>query len=177
MLPQDRNGNQGATIIRLPRPSFGQDDRISAEPRQLLDQVRDSLRSRHYSARTEKAYVGWIRRFILFHGKRHPEKLAEEEIGAYLTSLAEARVSSSTQNQALAALLFLYQQVLGRELAWLGNLVHAKRPHHVPVVLGRQEVRSLLVHLDGTPWLVGALLYGGGLRLLEALRLRVKDLA
>ena len=103
--------------------------------------------------------------------------MGEAEIGGYLSSLAtEVKVSASTQNQALAALLFLYQQVLGRELAWLGNLVHAKRPRHVPVVLGRQEVRDLLARLDGSPWLVCALLYGAGLRLLEALRLRVKDL-
>jgi integron integrase len=112
----------------------------------------------------------------LFHGKRHPESMAEAEIGAYLSSLAEAKVSSSTQNQALAALLFLYQQVLGRELQWLGNLVHAKRPKHVPVVLGREEVRNLLARLDGPVWLVCAVLYGAGLRLLEALHLRVKDI-
>jgi integron integrase len=102
--------------------------------------------------------------------------MAEPEIGAYLSSLAEAKVSSSTQNQALAALLFLYQQVLGRELQWLGNLVHAKRPKHVPVVLGREEARSLLARLDGPVWLVCAVLYGAGLRLLEALHLRVKDI-
>jgi integron integrase len=150
---------------------------MPAKPPRLLDQVRESLRARHYSARTEKAYIGWIRRFILFHGKRHPETMAEAEIGAYLSSLAsEAEVSASTQNQALAGLLFLYQQVLGRELQWLGNLVHAKRPAHVPVVLGREEARSLLARLDGPVWLVCALLYGGGLRLLEALQLRVKDI-
>jgi site-specific recombinase XerD len=102
------------------------------EPPRLLDQVRESLRARHYSPRTEKAYVAWIRRFIIFHGKRHPETLAEPEIGAFLSSLAEADVSSSTQNQALAALLFLYQQVLQRELAWLGNLVHANGPSTSP---------------------------------------------
>jgi integron integrase len=176
MEPHVRNSDQVATIIRLVRPASGQTGEIPAKPPRLLDQVRQSLRARHYSARTEKAYVAWIRRFILFHGKRHPESMAEPEIGAYLSSLAEAKVSSSTQNQALAALLFLYQQVLGRELQWLGNLVHAKRPKHVPVVLGREEVRLVLARLDGSPWLVSALLYGGGLRLLEALRLRVKDL-
>ena len=171
-----RNSSRSATIIPLVRPNLGQTSGIPATPPRLLDQVRASLRARHYSVRTEKAYVGWIRRFILFHGKRHPESMAEVEIGAYLSSLAEAKVSSSTQNQALAALLFLYQQVLGRELEWLGNLVHAKRPKHVPVVLGRNEVRLVLAQFDGSPWLVSALLYGGGLRLLEALRLRVKDL-
>ena len=203
MQPRVRDGSQGATIIPLvemgtlggfpnppamlrgrqsrpaphaTRPNPGQPAEIPADPPHLLDRVREGLRARHYSARTEKAYVAWIRRFILFHGKRHPESMAEVEIGAYLSSLAEAKVSSSTQNQALAALLFLYQQVLGRELEWLGNLVHAKRPKHVPVVLGRNEVRLVLAQFDGSPWLVSALLYGGGLRLLEALRLRVKDL-
>ena len=171
-----RNSSQSAKIIPLLRPNSGQVTGIPAKPPRLLEQVRESLRTRHYSPRTEKAYVGWIRRFILFHGKRHPETMAEAEIGAYLSSLAEAKVSSSTQNQALAALLFLYQQVLGRELAWLGSLVHAKRPKHVPVVLGRPEVPLVLDRLDGIPWLVCAFLYGSGLRLLEALQLRVKDL-
>ena len=176
MQPRVRNESQSAAIIRLVRPDSGQPAELPAPPPRLLDQVRASLRARHYSPRTEKAYVGWIRRFILFHGKRHPESMAEPEIGAYLSSLAEAKVSSSTQNQALAALLFLYQQVLGRELQWLGNLVHAKRPKHVPVVLGREEARSLLARLDGPVWLVCAILYGAGLRLLEALHLRVKDI-
>jgi integron integrase len=135
------------------------------------------MRARHYSRRTEKAYVGWIRRFIIFHGKRHPDQMGEAEVGAYLSKLAsEDKVSSSTQNQALAALLFLYQQVLERELEWLGGVVHAKRPKLVPVVLTRGEARELLARLRGPVWLVCALLYGGGLRLLEALRLRVKDI-
>jgi integron integrase len=146
-------------------------------PLRLLDRVRAALRTRHYSVRTEKAYVGWIRRFILFHGRRHPDTMGEAEIGGYLSSLAsEAKVSASTQNQALASLLFLYQEVLDRKLEWLGDLVHAKRPARVPVVLGRDEARALLARLDGTVWLVGGLLYGGGLRLLEALQLRVKDI-
>jgi integron integrase len=172
-----RKPGQGATIIPLVRPNLGQPDRVPAKPPRLLDRVREALRARHYSPRTEKAYVAWIRRFILFHGKRHPDTMGEAEIGAFLSSLAtHAKVSASTQNQALAALLFLYQQVLGRELEWLGNLVHAKRPAHVPVVLGCEEARALLAHLEGPVWLVCALLYGGGLRLLEALQLRVKDL-
>jgi len=142
----------------------------------LLERVRVALRTLHYSARTEKAYVGWIRRFIVFHGKRHPETMGEIEIGAFLSSLAtEAKVAASTQNQALAALLFLYQEVLGRELRWMGNLVHAKRPAHVPVVLTPAEAVTLLAGLMGPTALVGSLLYGAGLRLLEALRLRVKD--
>jgi len=175
MDPNNRNSGHGATIIPLVRPDPGQATGIPAKP-PILEQARESLRARHYSGRTEKAYLGWIHRFILFHGSRQTEAMGEAEISAYLTSLAEEKVSSSTQNQALAALLFLYQQVLGRELTWLGNLVHAKRPKHVPVVLGRQEVRLVLTGLDGIPWLVCALLYGGGLRLLEALCLRVKDL-
>jgi integron integrase len=143
----------------------------------LLETVREVLRTRRYSVRTEKSYIGWNRRFILFHGKRHPETMAELEIGAYLSHLAtHARVTASTQNQALAALLFLYQQVLGRELDWLGDLVHAKRPAHLPVVLTRDEARATLAGLDGAPHLVAALLYGAGLRLLEALQLRVKDI-
>jgi integron integrase len=180
MKNSGRNSDQNATIIPLVqplvRPSPGQAAGIPAKPPNLLEQARESLRARHYSGRTEKAYLGWIHRFIRFHGNRHPESMGEAEIGAYLSNLAEDKVSSSTQNQALAALLFLYQQVLERELAWLGNMVHAKRPKQVPVVLGRPEVRLVLDHLDGIPWLVGALLYGSGLRLLEALRLRVKDL-
>src|SRR5450631_1422501 len=181
MEPDTPKDGRCSTIIPplrpSPEPSAAEKPAgLTAKPPRLLDQVRESLRARHYSPRTEKAYVAWIRRFIIFHGKRHPETLAEPEIGAFLSSLAEADVSSSTQNQALAALLFLYQQVLQRELAWLGNLVHAKRPKHVPVVLSREEVRLVLAQIDGIPWLVCALLYGGGLRLLEALRLRVKDL-
>jgi integron integrase len=177
MHPHDRTSSQGATIIPLVRPNSGRPVGNPAGPPRLLDQVRASLRARHYSPRTERAYLGWIRRFILFHGKRHPETMGEAEIGGYLSSLAsEGKVSASTQNQALAALLFLYQQVLGRELAWLGDIVHAKRPKHVPVVLAREEVRGLLAELSGTPWLVCSLLYGGGLRLLETLRLRVKDI-
>jgi integron integrase len=142
----------------------------------LLETVRTALRTRRYSARTEKSYVGWIRRFILFHRKRHPDSMGEPEIGAYLSHLAtHAHVSASTQNQALAALLFLYQEVLGRELEWLGDLVHAKRPVHVPVVLTPDEARALISCLNGASRLVAALLYGAGLRLLEALQLRVKD--
>jgi integron integrase len=164
-------------VIPFPPPVSGHPFRAPATPPRLLDRVRGALRARHYSPRTEKAYVGWIRRFILFHGKRHPETLAEAEIGAFLSSLAsEAKVSASTQNQALAAMLFLYQEVLGRKVEWLGDLVHAKRPGTVPVVLTRDEARALLARLDGPARLVGSLLYGGGLRLLEALQLRVKDI-
>jgi integron integrase len=172
-LRTDPNG----ALIAFRRPETGQpsDNSAGSRPR-LLELVRAALRTRHYSPRTEKAYIGWIRRFILFHGKRHPETMSETEIGAYLSYLAtDAKVSASTQNQALAALLFLYQEILGRKLEWLGDLVHAKRPAHVPVVLTRAEARAVLACLDGAPHLVAALLYGAGMRLLEALQLRVKD--
>jgi integron integrase len=150
---------------------------VTPGPPRLLERVRIALRTRHYSVRTEKAYVAWIRRFILFHGKRHPDTLAEPQIAAFLSNLADpARMSASSQNQALAAILFLYGQVLGRELSWLGDLVHAKRPHRLPVVLTRGECRALLGNLHGPYRIVGGLLYGGGLRLLEALQLRVKDI-
>jgi len=128
------------------------------------------------SPRTEKAYVGWIRQFILFHGKRHPDDMGEPEISAFLTMLAVDRhVSPSTQNQALAALLFLYKDVLDRKVDWLKDVVHAKRPDRVPVVLTRSEVAAVLDRMDGIEKLQVSLLYGGGLRLLEGLRLRVKD--
>jgi len=142
----------------------------------LLDQVRAAIRTRHYSGRTEQAYVGWIRRFILFHGKRHPAEMGAEEVTRFLSSLAvRDNVAASTQNQALAALLFLYQHVLGQELPWLDGLVHAKRPQRLPVVLTRDEVRAVLGELRGTPRLMALLLYGAGLRLLECAELRVKD--
>ncbi|MDB4980421.1 MAG: Integron integrase IntIPac [Myxococcales bacterium] len=142
----------------------------------LLERVSAAIRARHYARRTERAYVGWIRRFILFHGKRHPNELAGPEITEFLTSLAvERHVSASTQNQALAALLFLYKEVLDRDLPWLGPLVHAKRPARLPVVLSRAEVAALLKELGETARLIGCLLYGSGLRLLECLQLRIKD--
>lgn len=128
------------------------------------------------SRRTEAAYVHWIRRFILFHGKRHPDQMGSLEVVAFLSDLAvRRRVSASTQNQALAGILFLYRAVLGREIKGLGDSVRAHRPHSLPVVLARDEVRAVLAHLGDEHRLVATLLYGGGLRLLEALRLRVKD--
>jgi integron integrase len=143
----------------------------------LIPRVRSALRTRHYSRRTEEAYVGWIKRFIFFHGKRHPASMGGEEVNAFLTNLAvEGNVSASTQNQALSALLFLYRDVLDDPLPWLDDLIRAHRPFRVPVVLTPEEVRLLLSHLQGVPRLVAVLLYGGGLRLLECLRLRVKDL-
>jgi integron integrase len=134
------------------------------------------VRQRHYSPRTERAYVHWIRRFILYHGKRHPDDMGEAEITRYLSSLAsDGGVAASTQNQALSALLFLYRVVLARQLDWLEDVVRAKRPVHLPVVLTRREVDEVLSHLHGVNRLVASLLYGSGLRLLEGLRLRVKD--
>jgi integron integrase len=147
-----------------------------ASPR-LLDRVREAVRLRHYSRRTEEAYVGWIRRYILFHGRRHLLELGADEINCFLTDLAvRGNVSASTQNQAFNALLFLYRTVLDVDPGRLEGVVSARRPRRLPVVLTRAEVRAVLDGLDGTPRLVAGLLYGSGLRLLEALRLRVKDL-
>jgi integron integrase len=147
------------------------------QPPRLLDQVRNLIRRKHMSRATEKAYVQWIRRFILFHNKRHPREMGAAEVEAYLSHLAvNRRVSASTQNQALSALLFLYKQVLEFDLPWLENVERATKPKRLPTVLTRDEVDLLLAGLDGSLWLVGNLLYGSGLRLMEALRLRVKDL-
>ncbi|BCS32385.1 integron integrase [Luteitalea sp. TBR-22] len=141
-----------------------------------MEVVRATLRARHYSPRTEDAYVGWIRRFVRFHGWKHPRTLGEPEVTMFLTSLAvQGRVAASTQNQALSALLFLYTGVLGLEFDWLQGLVRARRPARMPVVLTRDEVRQVLAQLQGTEWLIASLLYGGGLRLLECLTLRIKD--
>ena len=145
-------------------------------PPKLLDRLRAALRLRHYSLRTEDAYVQWVRRFILFHGKRHPREMGAAQINQFLTHLAvEGHVSASTQNQAFSALLFLYQQVLEVEPGLIGGVVRAKRPQRLPVVLNRLEVRSVLAALRGVPHLVGLLLSGAGLRLLDGLRLRVHD--
>jgi integron integrase len=146
------------------------------QPPKLLDRVRERIRFKHYSIRTELAYVQWIKRFILYHGKRHPAELGAPELEAFLTHLAvEGQVSASTQNQARSALLFLYKEVLGVELPWLDNVQQAKKPKILPVVLTEEEVRGLLAQLSGVPWLVAVLLYGSGMRLMEALRLRVQD--
>ncbi|GFE79569.1 hypothetical protein GCM10011487_15690 [Steroidobacter agaridevorans] len=143
----------------------------------LLDQVRELIRIRHYSIRTEQAYVQWIKRFILFHDKRHPLELGADEVTAFLSHLAVKRnVAASTQNQALNAILFLYRDVLTCKLPWLDGVQRAKKPQRLPVVLTRDEVRALLAQMQGTTWLMAALVYGGGLRLLECLRLRVKGI-
>lgn len=145
-------------------------------PPRLLDRLREAIRVRHYSIRTEATYVDWCRRFILFHHKRHPLELGPAEVAAFLTHLAVDRsVSPSTQNQAKSALLFMYRVVLGVQLPWLDEIVAAKDRRRLPVVLTPQEVRALLHELSGTMGIVASLLYGTGMRLLEALRLRVKD--
>ncbi|WP_428386033.1 phage integrase N-terminal SAM-like domain-containing protein [Nevskia ramosa] len=145
----------------------------------LLDKVRQQIRVRHYSLRTETAYVNWIRRFILFHGKRHPQEMGAPELSAFLSSLViDRNVSANTQNQALAAILFLYKAVLEIDMPWLADVTRAKKPQRLPTVLTVEEVSRLLAALDGDPTetLVVRLLYGTGMRLLESLRLRVKDL-
>jgi integron integrase len=143
----------------------------------LLDQLRDRIRLKHCSIRTEQAYVDWVRRFVLFHGKRHPAEMGAREVEAFLTHLAvQSNVAASTQNQAKSAILFLYREVLGAELPWLDGVQSAKRPQRLPVVLTEDEVEALLARMSGTAGLVARLLYGSGLRLLEGARLRVKDL-
>ena len=142
----------------------------------LLDRVRREIRARNYSRSTQKSYVSWIRRFILFHGKKHPAEMGKVEITQFLTSLANERnVSASTQNQAFAALLFLYRCVLEQDVGLLQGIVRAKQPIRLPVVLSRREVDAILAQLQGTVWLMSSLMYGSGLRLMECCRLRVKD--
>lgn len=149
---------------------------ISVKPR-LMDQVRDAIRLRHYSIRTEEAYTQWIRRFILFHNKRHPQDMGEVEVESFLTYLAARKnVAAATQGQALSALLFLYRHVLKIELGWLDDIQRAKKPKRLPVVLSREETQKLLNFLHGDKWLICSLLYGSGLRLMEGLRLRVQDI-
>jgi integron integrase len=144
--------------------------------RKLLDQVRDTIRRKHFSIRTEQSYTEWIRRFILFHNKRHPCEMAEAEVTEFLTHLArDGHVAASTQNQALSALLFLYKEVLKQEIGWLEGVQRAKRPARLPVVLTRDEVHQIFGNLHGAHRLMAGLLYGSGLRLMECVRLRVKD--
>jgi len=146
-------------------------------PRKLLDQVRDTIRRKHYSIRTEEAYVPWIKHFILFHDKRHPKEMGVPEVEAFLTHLAiDLNVAASTQNQALNALLFLYREVLHQPLDETIKAARAKRPKRLPTVLTHEEVRRVLEAMHGTPQLIAKLMYGSGLRLMETVRLRVKDL-
>ena len=150
--------------------------RSQHQPPKLLEQVRETIRARHYSLRTEETYLHWIKRFILFHGKRHPRDMGVQEVQQFLSHLAVAgHVAASTQSQALSAIVFLSQQVLKQDIGWMGKVVRAKQPHRVPVVLTQDEVAAVLRHLSGTPWIMATLLYGAGLRLMECIRLRVKD--
>jgi integron integrase len=165
------NSEQGSDP---PGESVGAADR---REKRLIERLREAIRSRHYSRRTEKAYWYWIRYFVLFHGKRHPADMGAAEVSAFLSWLAtERNVAAATRNQALSALLFLYKHVLGIELAWLSDLVHAKRPVRLPTVLTEAEVRRLLACARGGVKLMVGLLYGAGLRQIECLSLRVKDL-
>jgi integron integrase len=146
-------------------------------PPKLLDQVREVIRCKHYSIRTEKAYLGWIRRFIYFHNRRHPKDMGARHISEFLTHLAVGgKVSSSTQNQALCAIVFLYKYVVDKDIGKFEDLVRAKRPSKLPVVFTCDEVRKLLTQLEGQKRIMGHLLYGAGLRQMECLRLRVKDI-
>lgn len=148
----------------------------AGRPLRLLEQVTERCRVRHYSLRTEQVYRQWVKRFILANGKRHPRELGAMEVEAFLSRLAtDGDVAANTQNQALSALLFLYREVLGVELPWMQSVVRAKRPQRVPTVLSREEVSRLLALLDGQNALMASLLYGTGMRLMECMRLRVKD--
>ena len=149
----------------------------SANSPKLLDQLRDKLRVKHYSIRTETQYLQWVKRFILYHGKRHPREMGAEEVEAFLTHLATVgQVSASTQNQAVSALLFLYREILGIQLPWLDNVIRAKKPQRLPTVLSKNEVSRVLERMDGNYGLMARLLYGTGMRLMECCRLRVKDI-
>jgi integron integrase len=170
-----------ARIYSLKRNRFAANAIIGAPPAapkpKLLDRVRQTIRARHYSNKTETAYVHWIKRYIFFHNKRHPVEMSETEIGQFLSSLAiHGHVSASTQNQALNALLFLYNVVLDRKIGLVEGVVRAKRPQRVPVVLTKEEVKKVIDHMSGVPRLMALLLYGAGLRLMECCRLRIKDL-
>jgi integron integrase len=154
-------------------------ERVASSPPKpkLLDQLRQALRARHYSRRTEQTYCHWVRRYIFFHNVRHPAEMGEAEINAFLTHLAvKEKVSASTQNQALSALLFLYRHVIGRQVGDLGDVIRARKPKRLPVVMTRDEVKAVLANLDGDKWLMASLMYGAGLRLMECLRLRVQDI-
>jgi site-specific recombinase XerD len=186
------NGELEVTYDKTPLPSVIKSDtqtpsakliRAHALPHpagtkpKLLDQMREAMRSRHYSRRTEQTYSLWVKRFIYFHNVRHPAEMAEPEINSFLTHLAvKERISSSTQNQALSALLFLYRHVLGREIGNLGEVIRARKPKRIPVVMTREEVKPVLCHLTGDKLFMASLMYGAGLRLMECLRLRVQDM-
>jgi integron integrase len=166
-----------AQILRENAPRKSPSASPNADKPKLLDQLRQALRSRHYSRRTEQTYCHWVRRYIHFHNVRHPAEMAEPEINAFLTYLAvKEKVAASTQNQALSALLFLYRHVLSREVGDLGGVIRARKPKRLPVVMTREEVKIVLANLSGDKWLMASLMYGAGLRLMECLRLRVQDI-
>jgi integron integrase len=168
------DGRPGAGVAGEPAAERAGEPAVP--PPRLLDRLREAIRVRHYSIRTEDAYVDWARRYILFHGKRHPAEMGRPEVTEFLTYLAcERSVAASTQSQARSALLFLYKEVLGVALPWLDELVVAKASRRLPVALTAREVQALLQELNGTMGLLASLLYGTGMRLLEGLRLRVKD--
>jgi len=162
--------------VNARKPRVQATDGTARTPR-LLDQLRHQIQLRHYSYRTEQAYIGWAKRFIHFHNLKHPSKMGGPEVESYLSHLASDRnVAAATQAQALSALMFLYKTVLKTDLPWLDNVIRASRPRRLPVVLTQAETRSVLAQLDGVNWLIANLLYGSGLRVMEALRLRVKDI-
>ena len=161
----------------MTEPASSPANPASSRAPRLLEKVRECIRARHYSLRTEDAYVDWIRRYVRYHGRRHPRELGASHVGAFLSSLAnERKVSASTQNQALAALLFLYRHVLEIDLPWLEDVTRAKRPKRLPTVLTRAEAHALLGQMEGMHALMAKLMYGNGLRLAECLQLRVKDI-
>jgi integron integrase len=150
---------------------------METKPQKLLDQVRETIRTKHYSYRTEQTYVEWIKRFILFHKKRHPKDMGVDEVQAYITHLAnERRVAASTQNQALSAILFLYKYVLQKEIVFPSDIIRAAKPERLPTVLSHAEAMSAINSMSGVPQLIAKLLYGSGLRIMECMRLRIKDL-
>lgn len=150
---------------------------ISNNKPKLLDQIKIHLRSLHYSRRTEESYINWIKRYIFFHNKTHPEKLGKDEIRKFLNYLAtERKVSASTQNQALQAILFLYKEIIHKDVGWIDDIQRPTKPKHIPVVFTKAEAHSIISNMEGLPKLITSLLYGSGLRLSEALRLRVKDI-
>jgi integron integrase len=174
--PARREQERFVSTLVAPQPAPSAEAPNQHQAR-VLDQVRAAIRFRHYSLRTEDTYLHWIKRFILFHGKRHPTELGEQEVGQFLSALAmEQRVSAATQNQALNALVFLYRHVLKLDVGQIENIVRAKQSQRLPVVLRKHEVKALLEAMEGVHWLMGHLLYGAGLRLMECLRLRVKDI-
>ena len=181
-MPQEASGGCARFVYLDVVPRAGE-LAIADPPRavyqkpKLLPTVRRAIRARHFSHRTEESYVNWIRRFILFHGKKHPLLMGPDEVREYLTHLAVARkVAASTQNQALCALIFLYKQVLGRELGFVTDIVRAQTPKRLPIVLSRDEVKAILAELAGVGRTAVSLIYGSGLRLMECLRLRVHDI-